>query len=222
MSDVKIISGKSTRALRARTIKQGEKDLLAGEDAVYVIIPDRLKGESEKRYVSRLWRLNKEAIQQAPDTKWWDSSLRDYDHFKKLFDGHKKALGGEKNPSGAVLKKAMKSLVRSDLTTGYQIARENTVSGLKKVGAWEQFKKWSRGSGKFAVSKMTYNEKEGRYEYGGKVAFKWEYKKANKKTGEPGGMEFTITNLKTGQSMTQSDLAEAATVKAMREQGFNE
>lgn len=217
MSDVKIFTGRNLKSARAKAFKQAEKDVLAGEDAVYFILPNKKSGESDARYMSRLWRINKAAIQSAPEEADWPSKIRDYSHFKDQLEARRDALGA----NGAQgLRDAARNLVRSELTRGEQIARENTVSGLKKTGAWEQFKKWSRGSGKFSLSKMTYNAQSGQYEYAGKVAFKWDYQKTKK--GQPGGMTFTITNLKTGQSLDQGDLAELYTQKKMREAGFSE
>lgn len=223
MKDVKIIGGRNIKSVRKKALAEGEKDLLAGADVDYFLVPKQRKKESDAQYAARLWRINKGFL-----TKEGEGSLpqsqKTYSRFKEELLARKKLAGdrflaASRKKGEGEAEWAAKNAVRTLWESGEQRARANSVAGLKKTGAWQKFREWSRGTGPFSVSQLSYNSQEGRYEYAGKVAFKWEYRKSKK--GKPGGMTFTITNMRTGQSMSQDDLAEEATQRALRRHGIS-
>lgn len=223
MSDIKIITGRSTKSVRAKALREGTKDVLAGADVDYFLVPKQRKSESDSQYISRLWRLNKDFLTSSSGEGTIPMTQRNYTRFKEEIVARKKLVGKDVKPASfqkgeSAAEWGAKNAVRTLWEDKEQRARANSISGLKRAGAWAKFRQWSRGTGEFSMSKLTYNEKENRYEYAGKVAFKWDYKKA--KRGEPGGMAFTITNLRTGVSMTQEDLADERVEREMRRHGI--
>lgn len=219
MSDIKIISGRNTKSVKKKAIAQGTKDLLSGASVDYFLVPKQKKGESDARYAARLWRINKDFLLHSGEGPI-SAAGRNYQRFKdellarKLFADDRGFRAASRKKGEGALEWAAKNAVRSLWESEEQGLRENAISGLKKAGAWEQFRNWTRGTGAFNPSALAYNSQTGMYEYAGKVAFGWDYKK--KKKGEPGGMVFTIKNLSTGKEMTQQELADIEADRALK------
>lgn len=202
---LKIITGRNTRYARRNAARDREETGYEGE---YFLLPKKRKKEKPSAYFRRVWKMNEEAVKKSGGDIPEDQLT--YARFKKEVKGRfgNYLVGTE----GQKAERAVRAQARTQYTPTDQIEREAQADMLRKNAAIKKFEEWS--GVKFDTKMIAYDSKTSTYR-AGNVSFKWEYRKGKK--GRPGGMEFTIRNMNTGQTLSGEDLsAEAASLAADR------
>lgn len=149
-----------------------EKAAMEGSEAF--VLPKKKVNESFSKYVSRVYRANKDFFQKRPfyGRATDAESKRDYQSFKHEVESRGKTLG--MGTESAIL-----NTVRSDYMSGEQVARMNAIQGLKDSGNWRKFREMTKVKGrytKFDMSQLSWSTQEGGYSYkigDRKVFFGW-------------------------------------------------